>query len=112
MPSIATAFLSKPHGEPEGAVHAQAEGLRAQFLVAGREDGRDERAEHGDAGRETDPAEGQVVGLLRVHALEDEVEEEFVHRGCPHTEGDTVSDVPLSGLLVAGRGQVFRVFLE
>src|SRR5690606_40116109 len=31
---------------------------------------------------------------------------------CPHEEGDTASTVSPCSLLVAGRGQMFRVFLE
>ncbi len=96
--------LVEAGGEPEGAVHPQPERLGAQLLVAGRERGGDEGAQHGDAGGEPDPAEGQVVGLLGVHPLEDQVGRRACTWWCPreasvrpHEEGDTVSGVPLAG---------------
>ena len=99
MPSMRDGVLVEAGGEPEGAVHPQPEGLGAQLLVAGRERGGDEGAQDGDAGGEPDPAEGQVVGLLRVHPLEDQMEEELVHESVSSEleEGDTVSGVPLAG---------------
>lgn len=73
--------LVEAGGEPEGTVHPQAQGLGAQLLVPGGEGGGHEGAQHGDACGQADPAEGQVVGALGVHALEDQLEEELVHHG-------------------------------
>lgn len=99
MASTATAFLSKPHGEPERAVHPQPEGLGTQFLVTRRERRRHEGAQAGNADDEPDPAEGQLVGLLRVHPSEEEPEEESVH-------------VSRLLLVLAGGDEVLGVFLE
>lgn len=98
-------------GEPEGAVHPQPEGLGPQLREPGREGGRDERAQDGDADGQPDPAEGEVVRLLRVHPFEDQTEEKLVHLSVLTRRG-TPFPVSPSRLLVAGRGQVFGVFLE
>src|SRR5262249_55214168 len=88
--------LVEPGGKPEGPVHPQPEGLGAQFLVAGSQGSRDERAQHGDPDGEPDPAEGEVMGGPGIHPPEKELEEDLVHdvlmpRGTP-TSGAPLID--------------------
>ena len=120
--------LVEAGGQPEGAGHAPAQRLdlaapRSGAPVAAATSLRSGASRYG----EPDPAEGQVVGLLGVHPREDGAEEEGVHAGRAFasvradglgraesggTSGSSGRTTAGGSGRLAGRGQMFRVFLE
>ncbi len=74
----AEAVLVESGRETERAGQVEAERGGAQRAVARGEHQAHQLTQTGDGGRQPDPEEGQVVGLLRVHLPEDEVEQGLV----------------------------------